>query len=104
MRKNVYKAICTHLPKDSSREHHLYKSDNEAAASWVEHHMMSRRVGEDASKDKFKFLVGCWTSTAGYEVPTLIFVTDSLDKPRFATHVQRAKAKLIIYQHSKLDD
>ena len=83
------------LPRNSYTEHHRYKSDNDGAAAWVEHHLT--RQEEDATNEKFKFLIGDWYSTAGYEVPAVIFVTDNLKRNNMATCVQRAKAKLIIY-------
>ena len=96
------KAIATKLPKGTFTEHHEYKIDNDGADAWVEHHL-NKQV-EDASNDKkFKFLIGDWLSTAGYEVPAVIFVTWNLDNSNLATCVQRSKAKLIIYHNQELE-
>ena len=58
--------------------------------------------GIDDTNKKFKFLIGDWYTTAGYEVPAVIFVTDNLSNVSTATCMQRAKAKLITYQNPKL--
>ena len=37
--ENAYKAIAEKLPRNSFTEHHEYKTDNDGAAAWVEHHL-----------------------------------------------------------------
>ena len=98
--KAPFEAIAKKLPRNSYTEHHDYKTDNDGAAAWVEHHLT--RQEEDATNEKFKFLIGHWYTTAGYEVPAVIYVTTDLTKSNTATHVQRAKAKLIMYENSKI--
>ena len=78
--------------------HHSFKTDNEGAAAWVEHHL-TRQEEDEATNEKFKFLIGDWWTTAGYEVPAVIFVTKDLTRNNMATCVQRAKAKLIMYEN-----
>ena len=94
--ENAYKAIAEKLPRNAYTEHHVFKTDNDGAAAWVEHHLI--RQEEDPNNEKFKFLIGAWNTTAGYEVPTVIFVT-KMSRTSMATCVQRAKAKLIIYEN-----
>ena len=91
----AHKIIAAQLPKDSFTEHYGDKYDNDKASAWVEYHMT--RQEEDVTNDNFKFLIGDWVTTAGYEVPALIFLTNDITNANHATHVQRAKAKLIIY-------
>ena len=50
-----------------------------------------------SGEQKKKYLIGDWYSSAGYEVPAVIFVTRYPNDPRNATYCQRAKAKLVIY-------
>ena len=95
VKESASKAIAGKLPRNSYTEHHGHKTDNDGAAAWVEHHLT--RQEEDATNEKFKFLIGDWWPTAGYEVPAVTFVTDNLKRNNMATCVQRAKAKLIIY-------
>ena len=90
-------AIAAKLPKNSYVEHTQWKEDNEGAAAWVEHHLT--RQEEDATNDNFRFLIGDWYTTAGYEAPTVIFVVANLERTNIPTCVQRAKAKLIIYDN-----
>ena len=92
-----YDTIANKLPRNSYTEHHTYKTDNDGAAAWVEYHMT--RQEEDATNERFKFLIGDWYTTAGYEVPAVIFVTSRLQRSNMATFVQRAKAKLIMYEN-----
>ena len=99
-REGFYEQIAKKLPMNSYTEHHRYKTDNDGAAAWVEHHLT--RQEEDAINKKFKFLIGDWWTTAGYEVPAVIFVTDDLTNVTMATCVQRAKAKLIMYSNSSI--
>ena len=53
---------------------------------------------EDSANENFKFLIGNWSTVGGYEVPALIFVTKDLTRNCMAAHVQRAKAKLVMYE------
>merc|ERR1712200_152621 len=98
--KATFEAITMKLPRNSYTEHHYHKTDNNGAAAWVEHHLT--RQEEDAMNEKFKFLIGDWRTTAGYEVPAVIYVTDKLKRKNMATCVQRAKAKLIMYQNKAI--
>ena len=100
--KNASDVISAHLPENSYTEHYDYKHDNDSAAAWVEHHMNCQE--NDAIDQNFKFLIGDWCTTAGYEVPALIFVTNDLDYYNIPTHIQRAKAKLVIYHATNLKD
>ena len=99
IKESAYKAIAGKLPRNSYTEHHGYKTDNDGAAAWVEHQLT--RQEEDATNEKFKFLIGDWWTTAGYEVPAVIYVTYDLKRNNMATCVQRAKAKLIMYKNLK---
>ena len=85
------------LPEGSYVEHHRFKQDNQGASDWVKalHYMQSDEMRKMIKK---KYLISDWLSAAGYEVPSVIFVTRDLDKPWNATHCQRAKAKLVIYK------
>ena len=97
---DTYEIIATRLPMNSFSEHHQFNINNEGAAAWVEHHLTRRE--EDCDNINFKFLIGDWYSTAGYEAPALIFITNDLTNANFPTSVQRAKAKLIVYEASEL--
>ena len=99
-RRNIFEAIASQLPTRSFTEHHRQKHDNDGAAAWVQHHLT--RQAEDATNDNFRFLIGDWNTTAGYEVPAVIFVTNDLTGSNMATCVQRAKAKLIMYQNKAI--
>ena len=57
---------------------------------------------EDDINEQFKFLIWDWYTTAGYEVPAVIYVTEDLPRNNRATNVQRAKAKLIMYKNRML--
>ena len=100
--KSARKAIAGKLPRNSYTEHHGHKTDNDGAAAWVEHHLT--RQEEDATNEKFKFLIGDWYTTAGYEVPAVIYVIADQENSNMATCVQRAKAKLIMYENSSIRD
>ena len=54
--RNARKAILNKLPRNSYIEHHEFKTDNDDAAAWVEHHLT--RKEEDDTNEKFKFLIG----------------------------------------------
>ena len=56
------------------------------------------RQEDDPANENFKFLIGNWSTAMGYEVPALIFVTKDLTRNCMAAHVQRAKAKLVMYE------
>ena len=81
--RNACKVIAKKLPRNSYTEHHYDKTDNDGAAAWVEHHLT--RQEEDPTNEQFKFLIGDWYTTAGYEVPAVIFVTDDLSNSNLAT-------------------
>ena len=49
-----------------------------------------------------KYLIGDWFSTAGFEVPAVLFITKYNDSANNATFCQRAKAKLVIYHVPKV--
>ena len=98
--ENAYKAIAEKLPRNAYTEHHVFKTDNDGAAAWVEHHLT--RQEEDPNNEKFKFLIGDWITTAGYEIPAVIYVAKDLSNSSMATCVQRAKAKLIKYHNPEL--
>ena len=100
IKESARKTIAGKLPRSSYTEHHRNKTDNDGAAAWVEHHLT--RQEEDATNQKFKFLIGDWWTTAGYEAPAVIYVTDDLTRNNMATQVQRAKAKLIMYKNNNL--
>ena len=97
-RECFHEVIAKKLPRNSYTEHHKYKADNDGAAAWVEHHL-TRQEEDEATNKKFKFLIGDWRTTAGYEVPAVIYVTNDLKRKNMATQVQRAKAKLIMYEN-----
>ena len=84
------------MPQDTFIEHHLYKYGNDKASAWVEHHMT--RQENEATNENFKFLIANWDTAAGYEVPAMILVTNDLGHERLPTMVQRAKAKLVMYE------
>ena len=90
------KSIVNHMTEGTYTEHHAWKPNNHGAKSWVEYHL-EKQEG-DIPDVKFKFLIGDWNSTAGYEFPAIIFVTDAMNQPHHPTCLQRAKAKLIIYE------
>ena len=92
-----FMSLLLKLPKDSYVEHHRFQQDNQGAADWVKalHYMQSDEMRKRIKK---KYLISDWLSAAGYEVPSVIFVTRDLDKPWNATHCQRAKAKLVVYK------
>ena len=90
------KSIVNHLPENTYTEHHAWKPNNPGAKSWVEYHL--NKQDSDSHDRRFKFLIGDWNSTAGYEFPAIIFVTDAINQPHHPTCLQRAKAKLIIYE------
>ena len=97
--------IISMLPNDSYIQHHRHKQDHNGAATWVQTHLKDQmKKCKTKSSDKKKYLIGDWYSTAGYEVPTVIFVTKRLDDPRNATFCQRAKANLVIYYAPNLDE
>ena len=99
--EKTHKEIAGRLPKKSYTEHHGYKYDNNCAAAWVEHHLT--RHEDDITNENFRFLIGDWQSAAGYEVPAVIFVTKEMTYSNMPTHVQRAKAKLVIYHAPNLE-
>ena len=96
LKENILKAIAAKLPSNSYTEHNVIKHDNDGAAAWVEHHMT--RQEDDPANENFKFLIGNWSTAMGYEVPALIFVTKDLTRNSMAAYVQRAKAKLVMYE------
>ena len=98
MSGSIPKQIADKLPRNSYTEHHRMKKDNDRAANWIEYHLT--RLDEDATNEKFKFLIGDWYTTAGYEVPAVIYVTGNLTRSSMATSVQSAKAKLIMYENT----
>ena len=105
-----YKNACCHIVNDLEKNsyivHPLVDKDgnsypqNEEAGKWVRAHQpqIKKNMASCVSEQKKKYLIGDWYSSAGYEVPAVIFVTPVLDQdPRKATYCQRAKAKLVIY-------
>ena len=97
-----YESINDQLPEKSYTVHNDQNRDNKGAAEWVEYHM-TRQEG-DVVNEKYRFLIGDWYTSAGYEAPVVIFVTDDLTLPNLATCLQRAKAKLIIYHVTYVKD
>ena len=85
------------LPRDSYVEYHRFRQDNQGASDWVKA-LQYMQSDEMRNMIKKKYLISDWLSAAGYEVPSVIFVTRDLDKPWNATHCQRAKAKLVVYK------
>ena len=96
----VYEAVVAQLPYNSYVEHNIYENDNDSAAAWVEHQMT--RKEENVTNEKLKFLIAYWFTAAGYEVPALIFVNRNVTDSDMPTHIQRAKAKLIIYHNPNM--
>ena len=84
------------LPKGSYIEHRILHQNNELAAAWIAHHQLKKRSSNGEGKQKF--LIADWHSSAGYEVPAVIFVCRYLNDHKNATFCQRAKAKLVIYK------
>ena len=103
--KNVYSKIMNKLEKDSYIVHPAVDKDgddepqNEEAGKWVRAHppQIKKNMASCGGEQKKKYLIGNWWSSAGYEVPAVIYVTRDLNDPRNATYCQRAKAKLVIY-------
>ena len=106
--KNVCLKIMNKLEKDSFIVHpavdkdgnfDIYESQNEEAGKWVRAHspQIKKNMASCGGEQKKKYLIGDWYSSAGYEVPAVIFVTEFLNDPTNATYCQRAKAKLVIY-------
>ena len=105
--KNAYCHIVNDLEKNSYIVHPLLDNDspsrvrepqNEEARKWVRAHQPQiKKIQASCGEQKINYLIGDWFSTAGYEVPAVIFVTWKLDDPKNATFCQRAKAKLVIY-------
>ena len=96
--ETVYSQIVYKLEKDNYIVHPVSKNNkfypqNEEAGKWVRAHLSKASRGEQ----KKKYLIGDWYSSAGYEVPAVIYVTRYPNDPRNATYCQRAKAKLVIY-------
>ena len=104
--KKVYRKIMNKLEKDSYIVHPAfdkygkYDPQNEEAGKWVRAHspQIKKNMALCGGDQKKKYLIGNWWSSAGYEVPAVIYVTKNLDDPRNATYCQRAKAKLVIYR------
>ena len=82
------------VDKDGYRE-----TKNEEAGKWVRAHLpqIKKNMASFGGEQKKKYLIGDWHSSAGYEVPAVIYVTRDLDDTRNATYCQRAKAKLVVY-------
>ena len=104
--KIVYSKIMNKLEKDSYIVHPAFDKDgddepqNEEAGKWVRAHpaQIKKNMASFGGEQKKKYLIGNWHSSAGYEVPAVIYVANKeLDDPRNATYCQRAKAKLVIY-------
>jgi hypothetical protein len=103
--KNVYSQIVNKLEKDSYIVHPkggkdgYYDPQNKKAGKWVRAHppQIKKNMASCGGTQKKKYLIGDWYSSAGYEVPAVILVTQKLDDNRNATYCQRAKAKLVIY-------
>jgi len=103
--KNVYPKIMNKLEKDSYIVHPAvdkddsYEPQNEEPGKWVRGHplQIKKNMTSCGGEQKKKYLIGNWHSSAGYEVPAVIFVTPNLDDPQNATYCQRAKAKLVKY-------
>ena len=103
--KNVYSKIMNKLEKDSFIVHPAVdkydncEPKNEEAGKWVRAHppQIKKNMASCGGEQKKKYLIGDWYSSAGYEVPAVIFVTEFLNDPTNATYCQRAKAKLVIY-------
>ena len=103
----LYSQIVNKLEKDSYIVHPAYEDayldlhfypQNEEAGKWVRSHQPQIKKNQaSCGEQKKKYLIGNWFSSAGYEVPAVIFVTRDLDDPSNATFCQRAKAKLVIY-------
>ena len=96
--------LTSRLPVGSYVEHHMLKKDREGASKWVENLEIANTFNQQNSGNTVekKYLIGDWYSSAGYEVPSVIFVTRDPDCKRNPTFCQRAKAKLIIYHVSNL--
>ena len=96
----IYSQIVNKLEKDSYIVHPslLYYPQNKEAGKWVRSHQpqIKKNIASCGIQKK-KYLIGNWFSSAGYEVPAVIFVTKDLNDPSNATFCQRAKAKLVIY-------
>ena len=102
--------MASKLPEGSWIQHHAAqdKHDNTGVCAWVKAHLpgmkksqaMKEEMGSiGSSKEKKKYLIADWYSSAGFEFPAVIFVTnDYINDHRNATFCQRAKAKLVIYQ------
>ena len=88
------------LEDDYSRDYFrgIYYPQNEEAGKWVRSHQPQiKKNNASCGEQRKKYLIGNWLSSAGYEVPAVIFVTKDLEDPSNATFCQRAKAKLVIY-------
>ena len=93
------------LEKDSYIVHPVVDKDdncepqNKEAGKWVRAHppQIKKNTPSCGDEQKKKYLIGDWYSSAGYEVPAVIYVPFLLDDPLNATYCQRAKAKLVIY-------
>ena len=81
-----------------------YEPKNEEAGKWVRAHppQIKKNTASCGGEQKKKYLIGNWWSSAGYEVPAVIYVTEDLNDPQNATFCQRAKAKLVIYHAPNL--
>ena len=86
--QNAYEIIVGKLPLNSYTEHFDGKTNTDGAAAWIEHHLT--RQEKDGINEKFKFIIADWWTTAGYEVPAVIFITDQETRKRgsMATHFQ----------------
>ena len=96
----IYSQIVNKLEKDSYIVHPslLYYPKNKEAGKWVRSHQPQiKKNNASCGEQRKKYLIGNWLSSAGYEVPAVIFVTKDLEDPSNATFCQRAKAKLVIY-------
>ena len=108
---NVLSLIVKQLEKDSYIAHPYvcqdthFHPENEEAAKWVRAHspQIKKKITSCGGEQKKKYLIGHWYSSAGYEVPAVIFVTDDPENLSNATFCQRAKAKLVIYHLSDPD-
>ena len=105
VKKNVYSQIVNKLEKDSYIVHPAvgkygtFYPKNKKAGKWVRAHQPQiKKIKASCGEQKINYLIGDWFSTAGYEVPAVIFVTKDVNDHRNATFCQRAKAKLVIYQ------
>ena len=103
--QKVYSQLVNKLEKDNYIAHPAVdkywdlEPQNKEAGKWVRAHppQIKKNMASCGGEKKKKYLIGDWFSSAGYEVPAVIYVTQDLDDPSNATYCQRAKAKLVIY-------